>query len=125
MITELSGNGRLLLTVNENGDWNELFYPYPGQFQQLREARLGLYDVRPGSFTWLRRGNGFALTQAPYGPGHLPESVWTGHGITLTVRDQVHPNHDLVARTFRVQADPPRPLRLFAYLSFQIAVLLY
>ncbi len=125
MITELSGNGRLLLTVNENGDWNELFYPYPGQFQQLREARLGLFDVRAGTFTWLRRGNGFGLTQAPYGPGHLPESVWTGHGITLTVRDQVHPNHDLVARTFHIRADPPRPLRLFAYHSFQIAESMY
>ena len=35
MITGLTGNGRMLLTVNEHGDWNELFYPYPGQFQHL------------------------------------------------------------------------------------------
>jgi oligosaccharide amylase len=125
MITELSGNGRLLLTVNENGDWNELFYPFPGQFQQLREARLGLFDVSASRFAWLRRGNGYAIEQHPYGPGHLPESVWTGHGLAITVRDHVHPNHDLIVRTFRIRANPPRPLRLFAYHAFQIAESMY
>ena len=121
MITELSGNGRLLLTVNENGDWNELFYPFPGQFRQLREARLGLFDVDSARFAWLRQGNGFEIRQAPFGPGHLPESVWSGHGVTISVRDLVHPNHDLVARRFRIRVEPSRSLRLFAYHSFQIA----
>ncbi len=125
MITALSGNGRLLLTVNENGDWNELFYPFPGQFQQLREARLGVFDVNSSRFAWLRRGNGYEIRQEPYGPGHLPESVWSGHGLTITVRDHVHPNHDLIARVFRVRADPPRPIRLFTYHSFQIAESMY
>ena len=125
MITELSGNGRLLLTVNENGDWNELFYPFPGQFQQLREARLGLFDVRAARFAWLRRGNGYAIHQEPYGPGHLPESLWSGHGVRISVRDHVHPNHDLAARVFRIRADPPRLLRLFAYHAFQIAESMY
>ncbi len=125
MITQLTGNSRLLLTVNEDGDWNELFYPYPGQFQQLREMRLGLFDVPHTRFTWLRRGNGYAIRQAPFGPGHLPESEWTGYGIRLSVRDHVHPNHDLVARVFRVRADPARPIRLFAYHAFQIAESMY
>ncbi len=125
MITELSGNGRLLLTVNENGDWNELFYPFPGQFQQLREARLGLFDVRESRFAWLRQGNGYAIRQEPYGPGHLPESHWSGHGIRISVRDHVHPNHDLAARVFRIRIDPPRPIRLFAYHAFQIAESMY
>ena len=125
MITQLTGNGRLLLTVNENGDWNELFYPFPGQFQHLREARLGLFDVTGEEFTWLRRGNGYEIRQEPNGPGHLPESLWTGHGISIGVRDHVHPNHDLIARVFRVRADPPRPLRLFAYHALQIAESMY
>lgn len=125
MITQLTGNGRLLLTVNENGDWNELFYPFPGQFQQLREARLGLYDVPASGFSWLRQGNGFAIRQQPHGAGHLPESVWSGHGVTISVRDHVHPNHDLIARVFRVRTDPPRPVRLFAYHAFQIAESMY
>ena len=125
MITQITGNGRLLVTVNENGDWNELFYPYPGQYQQLREARLGLYDVGESRFAWLRRGNGYEIQQEPFGPGHLPESVWTGHGIRIAVRDQIHPNHDLVTRVIRVRADPPRPLRLFAYHAFQIAESMY
>ncbi len=125
MITQVTGNGRLLLTVNEHGDWNELFYPYPGQFQQLREARLGIFDVAASKFSWLRRGNGFAVEQHPYGAGHLPESTWTGEGIRLTVRDHVHPNHDLIVRTIRLRADPVRPIRLFAYHAFQIAESMY
>jgi len=125
MITQITGNGRVLLTVNENGDWNELFYPFPGQFQQLREARLGIFDVTGSKFTWLRRGNGFEIQQMPYGAGHLPESVWKGHGLTISVRDHVHPNHDLVARVFRVRADVPRSVRLFAYHAFQIAESMY
>ncbi len=125
MITQLTGNGRLLLTVNENGDWNELFYPYPGQFQQLREARLGVYDIPAQRFAWLRRGNGYEIHQEPSGPGHLPESTWTGHGLRIGVRDHVHPNHDLVARVLRVRADPARPIRLFAYHAFQIAESMY
>ncbi len=125
MITQVTGNGRVLLTVNENGDWNELTYPYPGQFQHLREARLGVFDVRDARFTWLRGGNGYTIRQAPYGAGHLPESVWTGHGLQISVRDHVHPNHDLVARVFRLRADPARPVRLFAYHAFQIAESMY
>ncbi len=125
MITQLTGNGRLLLTVNENGDWNDLFYPYPGQFQQLREARLGVYDVSAQRFSWLRRGNGYEIHQEPSGPGHLPESIWTGHGLTIRVRDHVHPNHDLVARVLTIRADPARPIRLFAYHAFQIVESMY
>jgi oligosaccharide amylase len=125
MITEVTGNGRVLLTVNENGDWNELFYPFPGQFQQLREARVGLFDVSSSKFAWLRRGNGYDVRQEPFGPGHLPESVWSGHGIRLSIRDHVHPNHDLLARVYRVRADSSRPIRLFAYHAFQIAESMY
>ncbi len=125
MITLVAGNGRILLTVNEHGDWNELFYPYPGQFQHLREARLGVYDVPAGKFSWLRRGNGFTVDQRPFGAGHLPESTWTGEGIRISVRDHVHPNHDLVVRTVRLRAQPARPLRLFAYHAFQIAESMY
>ncbi len=125
VITEVAGNGRVLLTVNENGDWNELFYPFPGQFQQLREARVGLFDVSSSKFAWLRRGNGYAVRQEPFGPGHLPESIWTDHGVSMSVRDHVHPNHDLVARVFRLRAEPARTLRLFAYHAFQIAESMY
>jgi oligosaccharide amylase len=125
MITLVTGNGRLLLTVNEQGDWNDLFYPYPGQFQQLREARLGLFDVGAGKFSWLRRGNGFACEQRPFGAGHLPETEWSGEGVRLVVRDHVHPNHDLLVRVVRVRAEPARPLRLFAYHAFQIAESMY
>jgi oligosaccharide amylase len=125
VITMLTGNSRVLLTVNQNGEWNELFYPFPGQFQHLREMRLGVFDVSGGKFAWLRRGNGYEIHQTPHGGGHLPDSVWTGHGLTLSVRDHVHPNHDLISRVFRLRATPARPIRLFAYHAFQIAESMY
>jgi oligosaccharide amylase len=125
MITGLTGNGRLLLTVNEDGNWNELFYPFPGQFQHLREQRLGIFDVPAARFDWLRRGNGYRVEQVAHGAGHLPESRWSGHGLSLVVRDHIHPNHDLIARVYRIRADPARPLRLFSYHAFQIAESMY
>ncbi|EQD53027.1 glycoside hydrolase 15-like protein, partial [mine drainage metagenome] len=125
MITGLTGNGRLLLTVNEDGNWNELFYPYPGQFQHLREQRLGIFDVPAARFDWLRRGNGYQVEQVAHGAGHLPESHWSGHGISIVVRDHIHPNHDLVSRVYRLRADPARSVRLFAYHAFQIAESMY
>ena len=125
LITQLAGNGRILLTVNENGEWSELFFPYPGQFQHLREMRLGLYDVPAKRFAWLRNGDGFSGKPAPTGPARTPSTEWTDHGISLKVEDLVHPNHDLILRVIRVRADPARPLRLFAYHSLKIAESMY
>jgi oligosaccharide amylase len=125
MITQMAGNGRILLTVNENGEWNELFYPYPGQFQHLREMRLGIYDVPARQFSWLRGGNGYSVRQEPSGAANFPESHWQGHGISVRVEDMVHPNHDLILRVIRVRANPARAIRLFGYQSLQIAESLY
>ncbi|MGC2289775.1 MAG: glycoside hydrolase family 15 protein [Thermoplasmata archaeon] len=125
MITQLAGNGRILLTLNDSGEWNDLFFPYPGQFQHLREMRLGLFDVDHRSFHWLRPGNGFALEVPPSVVGTFPTSVWTGHGITLSVEEIVHPNHDLVLRILRFRSPEARRLRLFSYQSFKIGESLY
>lgn len=125
MITQLAGNGQILLTVNDGGEWNNLFYPFPGQFQHLREQRLGLYDVDRKSFHWLRPGNGFQLAVPPSVVGTFPTSVWTGQGVSLSVEEIVHPNHDLALRVLRFRTTEPRRLRLFSYQSFKIGESLY
>ncbi len=125
MIHQLAGNGRILLTLNDAGEWNNLFFPYPGQFQHLREMRLGLYDVDEQSFHWLRPGNGFSLEVPPSVVGNFPTTVWTGHGIALSVEEIVHPNHDLVLRVLRFRSPAARHVRLFSYQSFKIAESLY
>ncbi len=126
VITQLAGNGRVLLTVNEDGEWGSLFYPYPGQFQHLREARLGIYDVGARKFTWLRRENGLTLALAgPRESARTPLSTWSAPGLTVRIQDSVHPNHDLVIREIQIRADPPRPLRVFSYHSFEIAESMY
>jgi oligosaccharide amylase len=125
MITQLAGNGRVLLTINDAGEWNDLFYPYPGQFQHLREMRLGFFDVDHPSFYWFRPGNGFHLEVPPSVVGSFPTSIWSGHGITLSVEEVVHPNYDLVLRILRFRSEEKRRLRLFSYQSFKIAESLY
>jgi oligosaccharide amylase len=125
MITGLVGNGRILLTINEVGEWNELFYPYPGQFQHLREMRLGVFDVERARFSWMRPGEGYTLTQRSGNPGAAIESQWSSDGIDLRVSDRVHPDHDLIIRTVEVRSEYPKSLRLFAYHSLKIAESMY
>jgi len=125
MITQLAGNGRVLLTVNENGEWNDLFYPYPGEFQHLREMRVGLFDLAEKRFAWLRPGNGFVSQPATSNVENAPTSHWTGYGLDIRVADRVHPNHDLIIRTIELASDRPRRLRLFVYNSLQIAESMY
>ena len=124
MITQLAGNGRVLLTLNEDGEWSSLFYPFPGEYQHLREARLGIFDVNARRFAWLRRDSpGWSVKLAgPRDAARTPVTEWTGgEGLSVRVQDFVHPNHDLVIREIRAKADPARPLRVFSYLSFEIA----
>ncbi len=125
MITQLTGNGRVLLTLNEDGQWGWLFYPYAGMYQHLRETRLGLFDVGSSRFTWLKAGNGFALRQEYPGQGNAPRSTWTGSGVEVSATDHVHPNHNLIVRVIGVKSDTARDLRLFAYQSLNIAESMY
>ena len=125
MITHVAGNGRILLTIDEDGGWKDLFYPFPGQFQNLREARFGVFDPGSNAFVWLR-GEGGLLKRAPIDDrADVPRYRWTGDGIDISWQDRVHPNHELIVRTIRVESDRPRPLRLFAYHSLQIGESIY
>ncbi len=125
MITQLTGNGRILLTINEGGEWTDLFYPYPGEFQHLREARIGLFDVADRTFAWLRPGGPFEIAQVPDTSTSVPETVYEGMRLRIRSQEHVHPNHDLIVRVFRVRAEAGRKLRLFAYSSFKIEESLY
>jgi oligosaccharide amylase len=120
MITQLTGNGRILLTINEGGEWTDLFYPYPGEFQHLREARLGIFDVANRRFEWLRLGGAFQVEQVPSTSTSVPETIYRGWDIEIRVEEHVHPNRDLVIRVVRVRAPAGREYRLFAYHSFKI-----
>ncbi|MEM0129341.1 MAG: glycoside hydrolase family 15 protein [Thermoplasmata archaeon] len=126
MITQLAGNGRVLLTVNEEGEWDSLFYPHPGLFQHLREARVGVYDVGARRFFWLRSGPEVTVSQRhPRLAARSPRTRWDGPGWSVETEDFVHPNHDLIVREIRLHADPPRPFRIFSYHSLKIAESLY
>jgi oligosaccharide amylase len=125
VITHLAGNGRVLLAVNEDGEWTDLFYPYPGQFQHLLESRLGVFDVDGNRFAWLRGAGGFLTRAATEASDETPRYRWAGDGMAVALQDRVHPNHDLVLRTIQIESERARRLRLFSYQSLKIAESLY
>lgn len=125
MITLLTGNGRVLLTLNGDGEWSQLFHPYAGQFQHLRENRLGVFDASSEEFHWLRREEGFEVHQGYPEGGNTCLTRFEGHELEVEVRDHVHPNHDLVVRTIQAKADSERELRLFSYHSLTILQSMY
>ena len=125
MITQLAGNGRILLTLNDEGEWENLFYPHPGQFQHLRESRLGFWDETRAKFQWLRPGNGLAYLGPVPGSENYPTTVWKGNGMTLTTEEIVHPNHDVLLRIVRMESEEERRVRLFSYQSFMITESMY
>jgi alpha,alpha-trehalase len=125
MITQLTGNGRVLLTLNDDGEWEDLFYPHPGQFRHLREHWLGVWLADLNRFHWLRPGNGMKhLGPVPDVEG-FPTTRWAGDGLTLTTEEVVHPNHDVILRVVHLESELPRTVRLFSYQSFTIAESMY
>lgn len=120
MITQLTGNGRVLLTLNDSGEWSELFYPYPGEFQHLHEMRLGIFDVANSRFHWLEEGSPVPHETVLERATYAPETRWSGDGFHLAVQDFVHPNHDLLIRVLRLKAAEGRDFRLFQYQALNI-----
>ena len=125
MITQLAGNGRILLTIDEAGEWENLFYPYPGEFQHLREARLGLWDETHGRFQWLRPGNGLAFLGPAPDSESVPGNRWGGDGLSIRTEEIVHPNRDVILRTVHLESEEERRVRLFSYQSFMITESMY
>jgi alpha,alpha-trehalase len=123
MISLLSGNSRILLTIDERGGWSDLHYPHPGLHQQLQHTRVGLYDADAREFVWVDQGGEPALEQAPIESSHGARTRLARLGLELVLDDLVHPNIDLVIRriTVRNPPGPARNLRLFHYQSLNIA----
>lgn len=122
MITQLSGNARILLTVDERGSWEQLYYPYPGLHQQLRQVRLGIYDVDDESLAWVDK-DGPAGESGYVEGSNAPRTRRSMMGLNLTIDNLVHPNMDMILRRIHIQnrSDSPRRLRVFHYQSLQIA----
>jgi len=127
MISALSGNSRILLTIDERGSWAQLYYPYPGLHQQLRESRLGLFDEASKEFTWVDHG-GHAPLEVTYLEGsNAVRTRLQRLNLDLTIDDMVHPNLDLVIRRVVVKnpGNEARRLRVFHYQSLNIEGSLY
>ncbi len=126
MITLLTGNGRILLAVDEGGNWAYLYYPYAGQFQHLKQNSLGLYDVQAGRFAWLG-GQGFQVHQAHEEGSNVGLTEHEGWGLKVAVEDMIHPDMDVLIRSIAVEnrGQEARSLRLFSYHCLNIAESMY
>ncbi|HVL86739.1 MAG TPA: glycoside hydrolase family 15 protein [Candidatus Thermoplasmatota archaeon] len=129
MITMLAGNSRILLTVDELGNWAQLYYPYAGQYQHLREVRLGIFDAETRRFSWLSEPGptGWRIEQSLVAQSNAAETAYHGTELEVRVTDMVHSNHDLVIRRIRVRNHGPRvrKLRVFHYQSLTIQESMY
>lgn len=126
MITLLVGNSRVLLAVDERGDWLYLYYPYAGQFQHLLESRRMIYDEDTGTSTRVG-GEGWEVEQGYEEQTDVGWSRATKDGLEVQTRDIVHPDRNLVLREYKLTNKEPRArrLRLFQYQGMSIAESLY
>lgn len=127
MITLLTGNGRILLTIDEKGNWSNLYYPYAGEYQHLRTVRLGLFDEATEEFAWMGEDPAWRVEQGYYQGSNAGHTMYTGPFADVEVVDVVHSNHDLVIRRITVHNKTPhaRKFRVFNYQSLMIAESMY
>lgn len=125
MINLLSGNSRILLTVDEQGRWGQLYYPHAGQYQHLHEVRLGLFDRGTREFEW-SNGTG-PVRQSYLGSSNAARTQRQVLGLDLTIDDMVHPNMDLIIRRLAVKnpTNEPRDIGIFHYQSLTILESIY
>jgi oligosaccharide amylase len=127
MITLLTGNSRILLTVDEKGHWSNLYYPFAGQYQHLRSVKLGVFDEETETFAWLGDDPAWMVEQEFLPGSNAGRTHYGGALADVEVVDSVHSNHDLVIRriTVRNKTDEARRYRLFNYQSLMVAESMY
>lgn len=127
MITLLTGNSRILLTIDEKGAWSNLYYPFAGQYQHLRLTKLGLFDEQDESFSWLGDDPVWRVEQdMPHG-ANAARTLYVGTLVDVEVVDTVHSNHDLITRRVTIHNKTPdaRKYRIFNYQSMMVAESMY
>ncbi|MHB8632891.1 MAG: glycoside hydrolase family 15 protein [Thermoplasmatota archaeon] len=127
MIAMMSGNSRILVTMDGRGSWSELYYPHPGLHQQLQRVRVGLFDQDDEAFEWLDKAPGEDFETTPIDASDGARTRVRRLGLDVTVDDAVHPNLDLIVRRFSVNnpGDSMRRVRLFHYQSLNIGGSVY
>lgn len=123
MISLMSGNSRILLTVDERGTWAQLYYPHPGLDQHLLRARVGLYDEDSTEFAWLDEGGEAPIEMAYLEGSNAGRTTLRRLSLDICLDDMVHPNLDLVIRRITLKNLGPgaRRIRVFHYQSLNVA----
>lgn len=119
------GNGTLLATFDETLQLRDFYYPYVGMEDQTtygKVHRVG-FMVEGKGFAWLQ-DPGWKVT-----PRYAPETLVGNSllenvqlGIAVTIRDYVHPVHNVLLRHFFLRSTDgqPKKVRLFFNHDFHI-----
>ncbi len=119
------GNGTILATFDENLQMRDFYFPYVGMEDQTtygRVHRVGVW-VEGTGFAWLNDASWHTAARYAHetlvGNSQLENETL---GLSMTVRDYVHPVHNVLLRHFflRSRDGKPKNVRLFFNHDFYI-----
>jgi len=119
-ITLMTSNPNILLTIDEGGRWNNLYYPNIGLWQNLLESRVGIYHVDSGAFEWICKNRNWDIRQKSLGNSNTCVTECSKGDLTVNIIDRVHPNHDIIIRKFVLTSQSHVRLRIFHYQAFNM-----
>ncbi|MFZ5597287.1 MAG: glycoside hydrolase family 15 protein [Bacillota bacterium] len=118
----ITGNGRMLCSIRQNGMLHRLFWPHIDWGQHMGIFMVGIQE--PGGNTHWLDSDEFMHTQSYPGNSSILETVikTPGEDLEISQTDLVMPDNDILVRVYRIANRGPavRSLNLIAYCSFSI-----
>lgn len=117
MPTAIAGNSKILIGLDQNGTWTELFYPHVGKYQNLRCLYAGLYNNK---LTWFKDAD----SKQYYLEGtNVIVNEYRMDGLIAVNSIFVHPNHDVIVSRYTVKntTDEHKQVKLYIYENLKLA----
>ncbi len=115
MKTLVLGNSLLTVTINENADISEMYFPYVGLYQLVDKMYLGVWEKSKG-INWLKDSHHWAVSQSYIDDSQIGVThAINKHDISLTIRDFVYPYLPIFVRDIVIESPNKREIKLFSY----------
>lgn len=113
------GNGKSLITVGKNGQWQRFFWPTIGGPQHLSDFLLGIHTSRQHETSWIHDRH-WHHTQEYAGETPVLRTVATNSYLRLrvVVTDFVHPDYDVTVRSLEITGDEQQDITVIVYSRF-------
>lgn len=115
MKTMVLGNSLLTVTINENADIAEMYFPYVGLYQLVDKMYMGVWEKSNG-INWLKDSHNWTVSQAYIDDSQIGVThAINKHDISLTIRDFVYPYLPIFVRDIIIESPNQRDIKLFSY----------